>query len=132
MEKAFNPSKKPVFIYFYCKEWIDFCQNIWSLSKKEMILETLTGRETTPPPLWTASKNLALATKKRRILRLWLYEEAIMEALHRNDRYMFNKFCELFRKEKNKADSTQESDTDSAYKYLFVRRIFPQFYDIKL
>lgn len=130
-QEPFNPTQKPIFIPVFCHSWKDFCWFFWSVAKEEILLKTISGRIITLP-IYKESKNLAFATKQRRLLRLWLYEEAIMESLYKKDRGMFERFCSFFDKEKEKADRSTEDDADSAYCYLFVRDIKPQFYDVQL
>lgn len=130
-QAPFNPAKKPIFTPVFCHSWNDFCWFLWSVAKEEMPLKTLSGRKITPP-VFKESKNLAIATKQRRLLRLWLYEEAIMESLHKKDRSMFERFCSFFDMEKEKAERSTEDDADSAYCYLFVIDIKPQFHDVQL
>ncbi|MGX2974434.1 hypothetical protein ACWIUH_05550 [Ursidibacter arcticus] len=127
-----SPTKLAIVEVSYCTNWRSFCWHIWRNAKENMAFTTLSGRKTEPIPLYKLSKNLAIATKQRRMLKLWLYEEAIMEALERGDRSFFYRFCWLFDREKIKADTTTEDDAEGVYNYLFVKYIKPQFTDIKL
>ena len=127
-----NPAKLVIIERSICTDWRDFCRCIWANAKESTVYTTLSGRKTEPPPLYKQSKNLAAATKQRKALRLWLYEEAIMEALQRGDRALFHRFCRLFDTENARKTETTEGDADGAYSYLFVKYIKPQFTDIKL
>lgn len=101
------------------RSWLDFCQHVATKADGKLTVTTATGRTTDPLPAWQHPKSLAVGTKQYRLLKCWLFEEAIMEALHRQDKYNLTFYCASFKREFEKANQATRSEIGEAYQYLF-------------